>query len=116
MSKTPLADTVTDRLQALQPSVLILENESMNHAGYFEGKESHFKLIIVSESFAGKRLVQRHQQVYGLVSELLAQGGGTIHAFSIHAYTANEWQAQNGQSPQSPLCAGKNVQGKTAIN
>ncbi|MFW2178229.1 MULTISPECIES: BolA family protein [unclassified Moraxella] len=102
---TPLADEVTQRLQALNPIFLNLENESMRHAGYFEGKESHFKLVIVSDSFAGKRLVQRHQLVFGLVNDLLAQGGGTIHAFSLHTYTADEWQ---GQNPQSPNCAGQN--------
>lgn len=102
---TPLADEVTQRLQPLAASFFQLDNESMNHAGYFEGKESHFKLTIVSDAFIGKRLVQRHQLVYQLVNDLLAQGGGTIHAFSIHAYTPDEWQ---GQSPASPLCAGKN--------
>lgn len=103
---TPIADAVTERLQSLQPSVYQLENESMRHAGYFEGKETHFKLTIVSEAFAGKRLVQRHQLVYGLISELLAQGGGQIHAFSIHAYTPEEWQSV-GQAPASPNCAGQ---------
>lgn len=102
---TPLADAVTQRLQVLRPSIFELENESMRHAGYYEGKETHFKLTIVSEDFAGKRLVQRHQQVYALVNDLLAQGGGQIHAFSIHAYTPDEWQ---GESPASPQCAGQN--------
>ena len=105
---TPIADAVTARLQTLQPSVYQLENESMRHAGYFEGKETHFKLTIVSEAFASKRLVQRHQLVYGLIHALLSQGGGQIHAFSIHAYTQAEWQAV-GQSPESPNCAGQNA-------
>lgn len=104
---TPLADAVTERLQALAPTYLDLENESMYHAGYFDGKESHFKLTIASEAFTGKRLVQRHQQVFALVNDLLAQGGGTIHAFSIHAYTPGEWAA-TGISPASPNCAGQN--------
>lgn len=104
----PLATNVTARLQALNPQYFLLENESMNHAGYFEGKESHFKLTIVSDEFITKRLIQRHQQIYGLINDLLAQGGGTIHAFSIHAYTPDEWQKQ-GQSPASPLCAGQNT-------
>ncbi|MBR7551108.1 BolA/IbaG family iron-sulfur metabolism protein, partial [Mycobacterium tuberculosis] len=52
--------------------------------------------------------VQRHQLVYGLIHALLSQGGGQIHAFSIHAYTQAEWQAV-GQSPESPNCAGQNA-------
>lgn len=61
---TPLADEITQRLQALAPSYLELENESMHKYRLLRGKESHFKLTIVSEAFSGKRLVQRHQQVF----------------------------------------------------
>ena len=106
----PVADQLTEYLQSLQPQHLQLINESMNHAGYFEGKESHFKLIIVSEAFAGKRLVARHQQVYAIAEPLLTSKGGSIHALAIHAYTPNEWQAlleSEGQAPASPQCAGQ---------
>lgn len=103
---TPIADNIIHRLQPLAASHLILENESMRHAGYYEGKESHFKLIIVSEAFAGKRLVQRHQLIYSLINDLLVQGGGQVHAFSIHAYTPLEWEVANG-APASPNCAGQ---------
>ena len=103
----PTAIALEDKLQELQPQYLDLVNESMNHAGYFEGKESHFKLTLVSEAFAGKRLVARHQLVYQLVDPLLTSQGGTVHALAIHAYTPIEWQQQT-QSPESPLCAGQN--------
>ncbi|MGP5513955.1 BolA family protein [Psychrobacter alimentarius] len=105
MSNTPTADALDAELQALQPQHIELINESMNHAGYFEGKESHFKLTVVSEAFEGKRLVARHQLVYELVNTLLTSQGGHVHALAIHAYTPTEWQ---GQSPTSPLCAGQN--------
>lgn len=102
-----IAEQLTDRLQSLSPQHLELVNESMNHAGYFEGKESHFKLTIVSEAFEGKRPVMRHQQVYAEVSPLLTSQGGSIHALAIHAYTPNEWSAI-GIAPESPKCAGQN--------
>lgn len=102
----PTAAALNQALQVLQPQHIELVNESMNHAGYFEGKESHFKLTIVSDTFNGKRLVGRHQMVYDLVSALLTSQGGNVHALAIHAYTPEEWQ---GQSPDSPKCAGQNV-------
>lgn len=105
---TPTAAALKKALQTLQPQHFILVNESMSHAGYFEGKESHFKLTIVSDAFTGKRLVARHQLVYELVSALLTSQGGSVHALAIHAYTPQEWQEQE-QSPDSPLCAGQNV-------
>ena len=103
----PTALALEQKLQELQPDYLDLVNESMNHAGYFEGKESHFKLTIASENFAGKRLVARHQLVYDMVADLLRSKGGSIHALAIHAYTPDEWQ-QHTQSPESPQCAGLN--------
>lgn len=104
---TPTATALNQTLQVLNPEHLELINESVDHAGYFEGKESHFKLTIVSLDFAGKRLVARHQLVYEGVAELLTSKGGTVHALAIHAYTPDEWQ-QQGISPDSPLCAGQN--------
>ena len=107
MTTTPTADALNHQLQELQPQHMKLVNESMNHAGYFDGKESHFKLIIVSYIFEGKRLVARHQLIYDRANSLLTSQGGQIHALAIHAYTPAEWQ---GQNPESPLCAGQNVQ------
>lgn len=101
----PNATALKNALQNLHPTHIELVNESMAHTGYFEGKESHFKLTIVSTEFVNKRLVARHQLVYGLVAPLLTANGGTVHALAIHAYTPDEWQ---GQSPDSPNCAGQN--------
>ena len=95
MSITPTADALNNELQALEPQHIELINESMAHAGYFEGKESHFKLTIVSDVFEGKRLVGRHQLIYGLVSPLLTSQGGAVHALAIHAYTPTEWQGHS---------------------
>jgi len=95
-----LQSQLETRLQTLAPQVLRIDNESRGHGGYYEGKESHFKVTIVSEAFAGLRLVQRHQKVYGLAGELL--GAGAIHGLAIHAYTPDEW---TDEVPASPQCA-----------
>lgn len=87
-------------LQQLSPRHLEILNESSGHGGYFPGKESHFKVTIVSDAFQGLRLVQRHQKVYALAGDLLAPS--KIHALAIHAYTADEW---TGERPDSPNCA-----------
>ena len=95
-----LEQQLIERLQALSPSHLDVVNESAGHGGYFPGKESHFKVSIVSDQFTGLRLVQRHQKVYAAAGDLLSPG--KIHALAIHAYVANEW---TGQAPASPECA-----------
>lgn len=95
-----LEQQLIERLQQLSPSHLEVVNESSGHGGYFPGKESHFKVIVVSESFAGLRLVQRHQKIYAVAGELLSPG--KIHALAIHAFLPEEWQ---GQDTSSPNCA-----------
>lgn len=95
-----LQQQLQDRLSVLSPSVLEITNESHGHGGYFEGKESHFKVAIVSTAFADLRAVQRHQKVYAAVGDLITPP--KIHALAIHAYTPEEWQ---GQSVDSPQCA-----------
>ena len=97
-----LEQELIERLQALHPTYFEVINESSGHGGYYPGKESHFKVVIVGDIFDGLRLVQRHQKVYAQVNDLLAAGGGTIHALTIHAYAPNEW---DGEAPESTPCA-----------
>ena len=95
-----LEQQLIERLQQLSPSHLEVVNESSGHGGYFPGKESHFKVIVVSDSFEGLRLVQRHQKIYAVAGDLLSPG--KIHALAIHAFLPEEWQ---GQDTSSPNCA-----------
>ena len=95
-----LEQQLIERLQQLSPSHLEVVNESSGHGGYFPGKESHFKVIVVSDIFDGLRLVQRHQKIYAVAGELLSPG--KIHALAIHAFLPEEWQ---GQDTSSPNCA-----------
>lgn len=86
-------------IAALQPLHLEVINESHMH-NVPPGSETHFKVVVVSEAFAGKRLVQRHQLVYAIVAEELRGG---VHALALHTHLPAEWQ---GQAPASPACLG----------
>ncbi|MEX2494656.1 MAG: BolA/IbaG family iron-sulfur metabolism protein [Woeseia sp.] len=50
---------------------------------------THFEAVVVSDEFAGKTRLARHQLVYRCLGEMM---GSEIHALSIRAYTAEEWQ------------------------
>ncbi len=93
---------VTKLSRDLDPSTLEVTNESFMHS-VPAGSESHFKLIVVSEKFESKRLVQRHQMVYAALADELA---GSVHALAIHTYTSKEWQVKEGGAPDSPKCHG----------
>jgi len=54
---------------------------------------THFAARVVSDAFAGKRSIARHQMVYAALGELV---GRDIHALSIEAHTRAEWSAAAG--------------------
>lgn len=99
----PIEATITDRLtEALSPEVLQVTNESYMHS-VPAGSESHFKVVVVTDQFNGKRLVQRHQAVYALLADELK---GPVHALALHTYTRGEWFDNQGGAPDSPHCLG----------
>ncbi len=88
--------------EAFSPIFLTVENESHMH-NVPAHSETHFKVTIVSESFAGKRLLQRHRAVNEVVAEELA---GPVHALALHTYTREDWDKKQQTAPQSPSCMG----------
>ena len=88
--------------QALRCDHLEVINESGNH-NVPPGSESHFKVVLVADAFAGQRLLNRHRQVNAVLAEELARD---IHALAIHTYTREEWCRRFGNAPLSPPCLG----------
>ncbi len=94
---------ISTRIQAaLTLQHLEVINESDNHSGPAH-RETHFKCVIVSPNFEGKRSVQRHQQIYALLQDEMAKG---LHAIALHTYTPEEWLLTQ-QAPASPVCQSK---------
>ena len=54
-----------------------------------EGDGHHFSAVIVSNAFAGKRMIQRHQLVYAALGDRMRQ---EIHALSMKTLTPEEFQ------------------------
>ena len=87
---------------ALEPVHLEVVNESHQH-NVPPNSETHFKVVLVADSFEAQRKVARHQSVYGLLAEELA---GPVHALALHTYTRAEWAERFGEAPMSPPCLG----------
>ncbi|KPQ20616.1 MAG: transcriptional regulator, BolA protein family [Rhodobacteraceae bacterium HLUCCA24] len=68
---------------AFQPERLEVVDESerhRGHAGYQEGGESHFRVLIRAPAFAGQSRLARHRAVHqALGSDLV----GRIHALAL---------------------------------
>ena len=88
--------------EALAPSHLMVVNESYMHS-VPPGSESHFKLVIVTDTFTGVPRVRRHQTVNGILKDELA---GPLHALSMETLTLEEWERKGGAVRQSPDCLG----------
>ena len=99
----PVEVAITTKLHAgFAPAQLAVENQSDSHSGP-RGRESHFKVVVVSERFAGQSLVQRHRAVNAALAEELRGG---VHALSIEALTPEQWSARGGATLPTPPCLG----------
>ncbi len=54
-----------------------------------DGDGHHFEAVVVSDAFAGKNRVQRHQLVYQTLGGRMRD---EIHALSMKTYTPQEWE------------------------
>ncbi len=78
--------------QELSPVFLDIENQSHEHAGHAHGDvESHFKVVIATAAFEGKRMVARHQMVYKILAEEM---NNPVHALVLQTLTQDEWQSR----------------------
>jgi BolA protein len=94
---------ITKKLEeAFSPDHLQVINESASH-NVPDGSESHFKVVLVSQSFEGQSAVKRHQSVY---SVLAAELQSCVHALALYTYLPIEWKKQESV-PNSPNCLGR---------
>lgn len=85
-----LVTTLRQHLEtALAPTRLEIEDDSHHHAGHAgaRGGGRHFRVMVVSPSFAGKSTVTRHRLVYAAAGELMT---GPIHALALTTRTPEE--------------------------
>jgi BolA protein len=74
--------------EQLQPSELEVRDDSAAHAGHASaGGKGHFRLRIVSTSFAGLTPMQRHRRVYAVLAPLWER---ELHALSVEALAPEE--------------------------
>ena len=56
-----------------------------------DGDGRHWSAVVVSEAFAGLRLIARHQKVYATLGQKIQTD--EVHALSMKTYTPAEWAA-----------------------
>ena len=76
----------------LAPDHLEVVDESHLHVGHAGARSGggHYRLVVVSDRFEGKNLIQRQRLVYGALRQEM---GGEIHALAMKTLTADEWRS-----------------------
>ncbi|RCI08056.1 hypothetical protein L249_7860 [Ophiocordyceps polyrhachis-furcata BCC 54312] len=94
-SNTPLEDAIRAKIMAaLSPQTLEIYNDSHLHANHkaMQGntsRETHFRLVIISDAFQSKMQRSRHRMIYALLRDEMAQENG-IHAIQLKTMTPDE--------------------------
>ena len=78
-----MAENIETKLRsAFNPSLLELQDVSESHrghAGFQEGGESHWELVIAADALTGKSRVAQHRAIYAALGDVMEQ----IHALAI---------------------------------
>ena len=83
-----LTETIRNRLAALEPISLEIEDDSAAHAGHKgNGGGGHFNVKMISSHFSQKSPIMRHRLIYQALSDLIPQ---QIHALSIVAISPTD--------------------------
>lgn len=94
-----IADILTT---ALLPVYLQIEDESHMHSG--SRVETHFKVLVVSDKFAGQSRLERQRMINELLAAELRSG---LHALTQKTLTPAEWDLQKEKIQfESPACRG----------
>lgn len=77
--------------ERLAPTHLELLDDSAKHAGHRGATSAggHYRLVIVSNEFEGRSLIERHRLVNEAVRDLF---GLKIHALSMQTLTPDQWK------------------------
>jgi len=101
VKRGPVEAKIYEKLQSLNPFHLEIYNESYKH-NVPKDSESHFKLLVVSDSFMSKSPLERHRLVNNILREELKND---IHALSIETKTIAQW-TENPSVLKTPNCLG----------
>lgn len=86
-----MADRIRTKLEAgLAPRRLAIFDDSHRHAGHAgarEGGETHFRVEVVADGFAGKSRIERQRVVYALLSDEMKE---RIHALQLTTLAPDE--------------------------
>jgi len=79
--------------RGLEVHFLEIEDQGHLHAEHKPAKEGklHLKMLVISDEFLDLNQIERHQKVYFILKEFLAD---KLHALSLETYTVAEYKSR----------------------
>jgi BolA protein len=78
---------LTKELTPIYLEVTDFSQRHKGHAGYRDGGETHFDVVVVSDIFSGKSRIERQKLVYKILEEEMKS---KIHALTLKTLTPDE--------------------------
>jgi BolA protein len=87
--KVRVAEIKRRLTETFDPETLGVEDEGHLHEGHEGAKDGrgHFRVLIISDAFIDKSLLDRHRMVYRALGEMMRLD---IHAIAIDAWSPKE--------------------------
>lgn len=85
--KDAIYQKINDGLSPDKLEVIDESEKHLGHAGYREGGQTHFKVVVVAKVFEGQSRVARQRMIYDLLKVELEE---RVHALSIQARAPGE--------------------------
>ncbi len=98
MNKKIESEIVKILTEVYQPVFLDIENESDKHSGP-KGRESHFKVLIVSDVFKALKRIDRQKHVYQSLKDVMPR----IHALALRTLDLEQYQADQNNFDKSEI-------------
>ena len=80
--KIRIEDKLRTAFNPVRLEVLDESSKHHGHAGWRDGGETHFRIVIEADAFAGKSRVETHRAINQVLTDELAE---RVHALAIEA-------------------------------
>lgn len=83
-------------------SIKIYDDSLLHNSS--EKNLTHLRMIIVSDNFINKSLINRHRLIFSIISEIEEK---KIYSVTLHTYTFNEWNHKKNKKITISRCIKK---------
>jgi len=76
------ANEIQERIEKALPAAEVAVQD-------MTGALDHFQVLVISEQFEGKTMIEQHQLVYQALGDAMKEA---IHALTLKTYTPEQWK------------------------